>query len=232
MSTIGFIGAGLIGSTVARLSVQAGHNVVLSNSRDPKTLLPIVAALGPRARAATREEAAEAGDIVVVTVPLGALDDIPVEPLKGKTVIDTSNYYEQRDGFIDKLDKRQITTSQILQDRVPEAKVVKAFNNINFAHLGELARPAGDGQRTSLVIAGNDAEAKKQVSEFLDSIGYGTYDAGDLSEGWRFDNGQPAYGKPYIQPGTNPTSLLDMGPGHPATEDELRDALEAADRPE
>lgn len=133
MSTIGFIGAGLIGSTVARLSVQAGHNVVLSNSRDPKTLLPIVAALGPRARAATREEAAEAGDIVVVTVPLGALDDIPVEPLKGKTVIDTSNYYEQRDGFIDKLDKRQITTSQILQDRVPEAKVVKAFNNINFA---------------------------------------------------------------------------------------------------
>lgn len=82
------------------------------------------------------------------------------------------------------------------------------------------------------MIAGNDAEAKKQVSEFLDSIGYGTYDAGDLSEGWRFDNGQPAYGKPYIQPGTNPTSLLDMGPGHPATEDELRGALEAADRPE
>ncbi|AWT27125.1 hypothetical protein Csp1_23750 [Corynebacterium provencense] len=230
VSTIGFIGAGLIGATVARLSVQAGHDVVLSNSRDPKTLLPIVAALGGRARAATPAEAAEAGDIVVVTVPLGALDSVPVEQLAGKTVIDTSNYYWQRDGHIDVLDAREITTSQILQDRAPEAHVVKAFNNINFAHLGELARPHGAADRTSLIIAGDDDDAKAEVSRFLDSIGYGTVDAGVLSEGWRFDNGEPAYGRPYISPDATPTSLFDMGPGRAATEDELRAALAAADR--
>lgn len=183
MKTIGFIGAGLIGATVARLSVQAGYNVVMSNSRDPRTLLPLTQALGPNARAATAEEAAQAGDIVVVTIPLNALKEIPTESLQGKVVIDTSNYYEQRDGFIEELASRKITTSQILQDRVPEAKVVKTFNNINFRHLGELARPADANERTSLVIAGNDESAKDEVRRFLDSIGYGTVDAGPLSEG-------------------------------------------------
>ena len=230
MKTIGFIGSGLIGATVARLAVNVGYNVVMSNSREPRTLLPLVAALGPNARAATREEAAEAGDIVVVTVPLNALKDIPTEPLKGKVVIDTSNYYEQRDGVIPELQKREITTSQILQDRAPEARVVKAFNNINFRHLGELARPAEKGDRTSLLIAGDDDAAKAEVRDFLDAIGYGAIDTGALAEGWHFDNGQPAYGQPYIQPGANPTSILDMGPGRLATEEELKQAFAAAKR--
>ncbi|WP_420098887.1 NADPH-dependent F420 reductase [Corynebacterium sp.] len=230
MSTVGFIGAGLIGATVARLAVQAGHDVVLSNSRDPKTLLPLAAALGPRARVDTPDGAASAGDTVVVTVPLGALNDIPVAPLAGKTVIDTSNYYWQRDGHIDALDDRSITTSQILQDRIPDARVVKAFNNINFAHLGELARPEGDPQRTYLLVAGDSADAKQQVASLLSSLGYGTVDAGDLAEGWRFDNGQPAYGRPYISPDASPTSLYDMGPGRPASDSELRDALASASR--
>lgn len=230
MKTIGFIGAGLIGSTVARLAVNAGYNVVLSNSRDPRTLLPLTQALGPNAQVATAEEAAAAGDIVVVTIPLNALKQIPTEPLQGKVVIDTSNYYEQRDGFIEQLDSRQITTSQILQDRVPEAKVVKAFNNINFRHLGELARPEDAQERTSLVIAGDDETAKATVREFLNTIGYGTIDAGPLAEGWRYDNGQPAYGEPYIPEGANPTSLLDMGPGHLATDAEIQSALDAAKR--
>ena len=231
-NTVGIIGAGLIGATVARLAVQGGHEVVISNSRGPRTLLPLVAALGPNARAATVEEAAEAGDIVVVSVPLGALADIPAAALAGKTVIDTSNYYWQRDGHIAALDNREITTSQLLQDRVPDAHVVKAFNNINFAHLGRLARPAGSPDRTSLVIAGDDADAKAQVTAFLDSIGYGTLDAGPLSEGRRFDNGQPAYGRPYLTPDADPTDILTMGPGQAATDDQLRAALTAADLPD
>lgn len=230
MSTIGFIGAGLIGATVARLAVQAGHDVVLSNSREPRTLFPLVAALGPNARAATREEAAEEADLVVVTVPLGALTDVPVEPLKGKTVIDTSNYYWQRDGHIDVLDARSITTSQILADHLPESKVVKAFNNINFRHLGLLARPAGDPERTPLVIAGDSQEAKAQVSAFLDSIGYDTLDAGELANGWRFDNGQPAYGTPYLGPDADPTNILGMGNGQAATRADLEAALAQATR--
>src|SRR5690348_18323058 len=100
MTTIGLIGSGHIGSTVARLAVAAGHDVVLSNSRGPETLADLVADLGPRARAATPAEAAAAGDVVVVSVPLKAYREVPVEPLRGKVVIDTNNYYPQRDGRI------------------------------------------------------------------------------------------------------------------------------------
>ena len=143
MTTIGLIGSGNIGSTVARLAVDAGHDVVLSNSRGPETLTDLVGELGPRARAATAAEAAAAGDIVVVTVPLKAYREVPVEPLRGKIVIDTNNYYPQRDGQIAELDDESTTSSELLQAHLPESHVVKAFNNIYFGHLGSLQRPAG-----------------------------------------------------------------------------------------
>src|SRR5688500_15428880 len=132
MTTIGLIGSGNIGSTVARLAVAAGHDVVLSNSRGPETLADLVAELGDRARAATAAEAAEAGDIVVVTIPLKAYREVPVEPLRGKTVIDTNNYYPDRDGHIAELDDESTTTSELLQAHLPGSHVVKAFNNIFF----------------------------------------------------------------------------------------------------
>src|SRR5690349_3078343 len=103
MPTIGLIGAGHIGSQLARLAVANGYDVVLSNSRGPETLSSLVAELGPRARAATAAEAARSGDIVVVTIPLKNYTSVPVEPLKGKIVIDTNNYYPQRDGRIPEL---------------------------------------------------------------------------------------------------------------------------------
>src|SRR6476659_8403207 len=115
MATIGLIGSGHIGSTVARLAVGAGHDVVLSNSRGPETLADLVAELGDHARAATSAEAAAAGDIVVVTVPLKAYRQVPVEPLRGKVVLDTNNYYPQRDGNIAELDDGSTTSSELLQ---------------------------------------------------------------------------------------------------------------------
>ncbi|UNX53407.1 NADPH-dependent F420 reductase [Georgenia sp. TF02-10] len=231
MTTIGFIGSGLIGATLARLSIAAGYDVVLSNSRDPKTLLPLVAALGTaHASAATPEEAARAGDLVVVTIPLKSYRDVPVEPLRGKVVIDTNNYYPQRDGQIPRLDDESTTSGQLLQEHLPESKVVKAFNNINFRHLGELARPTGDPHRAVLPIAGDDTAAKQTVTEYLDAIGYDTLDAGPLAEGWRYENGQPAYARLYVPAGASPQSLLDMGPGHPATRDEVAAALSEARR--
>ena len=141
MTTIGLIGSGHIGSTVARLAVDAGHDVVLSNSRGPETLTDLVDELGPHARAATAAEAGAAGDIVVVTVPLKAYLDVPVEPLRGKVVIDTNNYYPQRDGHIAELDDESTTVSELLQAHLPESHVVKAFNNIYFGHLGTPAAP-------------------------------------------------------------------------------------------
>ena len=123
-STIGVIGSGNVGSSVARAAVAAGHDVVIANSRGPASLGALVAELGPHARAATPAEAATAGDLVVVTVPLKAYRQVPVEPLRGKVVIDTNNYYPQRDGHIAELDDDSTTTSELLQAHLPEARVV------------------------------------------------------------------------------------------------------------
>lgn len=201
MTTIGLIGSGNIGGTVARLAVNAGYDVVLSNSRGPETLADLVAELGPRARAATPAEAAEAGDIVVVTVPLKAYRDVPVAPLAGKVVIDTNNYYPERDGAIAELDAKQATTSGLLQAHLPDSHVVKTFNNIFFEHLLSLSRPAGAPDRNTLIIAGDDDEAKRTVTKFLDAIGYDALDSGALAQSWRFERDQPAYAGAYAEDG-------------------------------
>ena len=197
MTTVGIIGSGLIGGTVARLSVAAGHQVVLSNSRGPETLEELAAELGPLARAATAEQAAEAGDLAVVSIPVKAFSDVPVKPLAGQPVLDTGNYYPQRDGHIEELDTGVITSSGLLQRYLPESQVVKVFNNIFFKHLRNLARPSGADDRSALPIAGDDPAAKATVTAYLDSIGYDAVDAGPLAESWRQEPGAPVYGSPY-----------------------------------
>jgi 8-hydroxy-5-deazaflavin:NADPH oxidoreductase len=194
MTTIGLIGAGHIGSQVARLAVAHDYNVVISNSRGPETLVELVAELGPKARAATAVEAATAGDIVVVTVPLKNYRDVPVAPLAGKIVIDTNNYYPQRDGHIPELDNESTTTAELLQAHLPTSKVVKAFNHIYAEQLTTDGKPAGSPDRRALVIAGDDAAAKAVVTNLLDEFGFDTVDAGPLKEGWRIQRDTPGYG--------------------------------------
>jgi 8-hydroxy-5-deazaflavin:NADPH oxidoreductase len=195
MTTVGFIGSGNIGGTVARLAVAAGYDVVISNSRGPETLAGLVAELGPRARAATAAEAATAGDIVVVSVPYGRYRDLPAAELAGKVVLDTGNYYPPRDGEIAELDG--VTHTELVQRTLGGAHVVKAFNNIFFKHLASLPRPAGASDRTALPIAGDDEAAKRTATAFLDAIGYDVVDLGPLAEGRRVEPGTPAYGTPY-----------------------------------
>jgi predicted dinucleotide-binding enzyme len=194
MTTIGIIGAGNIGSQLARLAVQHGHQVVIANSRGPETLTALVDELGPGARAATRDEAAAAGEIVVVSTPLAAIETVPVEPLVGKVVIDTNNYYPQRDGHIAALDDETTTTAELLQDHLPTARVVKAFNHIGAADLTGHATPTGTPDRRALVIAGDDAEAKRVVADLIDAFGFDVVDAGPLAEGWRIQRDTPGYG--------------------------------------
>src|SRR5713226_5217151 len=186
MTTIGLIGAGKIGSQLARLLVAHGYDVVISNSRGPETLTTLVAELGPKARAATALDAAKAGDIVVVTIPLKHYRTVPVEPLAGKIVIDTNNYYPQRDGHIAELDNESTTTSELLQAHLPMSKVVKAFNHIYAAQLTTDGRPAGTKSRRALVIAGNDSAAKATVTDLLDEFGFDAVDAGPLRRGGAF----------------------------------------------
>ena len=194
MSTIGLIGAGHIGSQIARLAVASGHDVVLSNSRGPETLAALVAELGPKARAATPAEAAAAGDIVVVTIPLKNYRDVPVAPLAVKIVIDTNNYYPQRDGHIPELDNETTTTSELLQAHLPASKVVKAFNHLYAASLTTDGQPAGTKNRRALAIAGNDAGAKATVTRLIDQFGFDAVDMGPLEESWRIQRDTPGYG--------------------------------------
>ncbi len=194
MKTIGLIGAGHIGSQLARLAVAHGYDVVLSNSRGPHTLSALVNELGAKARAATPAEAAAAGDIVIVTVPLKNYREVPVAPLAGKIVVDTNNYYPQRDGHIPELDSESTTTSELLQAHLPASKVVKAFNHIYAASLTTDGQPAGTKNRRALAIAGNDAAAKAAVARLIDQFGFDVVDMGPLEESWRIQRDTPGYG--------------------------------------
>ena len=164
ITTIGLIGSGHIGSQLARLAVQHGYRAVLSNSRGPDTLSDLVAEIGEGASAGTAEDAAREGDIVVVTIPLKNIGSVPVEPLAGKIVIDTNNYYPQRDGRIAELDDESTTTAELLQRHLPDSKVVKAFNHIGSADLTTANSPAGTPGRRALAIFGDDEEARATVA--------------------------------------------------------------------
>jgi hypothetical protein len=200
MTTIGIIGAGHIGTALATTFLDAGHDVVLSNSRGPETLSDVVAGLAARdtargsIRAATAEEAAAAGDLAVVTIPLKAYRDVPVAPLAGKVVIDTNNYYPQRDGAIAALDEHRTTSAELLQQHLPESVVVKAFNHIQAAQIVDRRSPAGTASRRALAIAGDDDAAKARVAGLIDEIGFDVVDLGPLADSWRIEPGTPGYG--------------------------------------
>ncbi|WP_084077662.1 NADPH-dependent F420 reductase [Demequina sp. NBRC 110057] len=196
MTTLGIIGAGNIGSNVAKAALAAGHDVVIANSRGPETLTDLVGELGDHARAATIEDAATAGDLVLVAIPLAAIDTLPTAPLAGKVVLDANNYYPGRDGRIAALDENLETTSGLLQRHLPQSHVVKAFNHINARDIPADATPAGTADRRALGIFGEDPDAKRVAAAFLDSVGYDAVDLGGLAESWRLERDTPGYGKP------------------------------------
>jgi len=193
MTTVGIIGAGNIGSALAEGLVQRGYDVVISNSRGPETLADLVGRLGERARAATPAEAAEAADWAIVTVPLKALGDVPAAPLAGKIVLDTNNYYWERDGHIAALDDGQTTTTQMAQDHFADAHVVKAFNHIPAAHINTTGSPAGTAGRRALAIASDHPDAAALATAVYEEFGFDTVDIGSVAESWRVERDQPAY---------------------------------------
>ena len=192
---IGIIGAGFIGRAVAKAATRAGHEVMVSNTRGPRSLFSLVNTIG--CKGGTVLEAADFGDIVLVAIPLYAYDTIPVQPLAGKTVLDAGNYYPARDGEIPELDRHETTTSEILARHLPASQVVKAFNAIVADDIERDGRPGGTAGRRALPIAGDDAAAKQTATELIDAIGYDVVDAGALSEGWRFEEGTIVYCVPH-----------------------------------
>jgi predicted dinucleotide-binding enzyme len=191
---IGIIGAGHIGGTLAKLFVDAGHAVAVSNSRGPETLASLVDELGGGAKATTAADAEQFGDVVVVSVPFGRYGELPTEGVAGKVVIDTNNYYPQRDGRFEELEGDRTTSSELLQAHLLGARVVKAFNAIQWTRLRDDGRPSGDPERLGIPISGDDEDSKSTVAELIDQIGFDAVDAGALAEGGRkHQTGASAY---------------------------------------
>jgi predicted dinucleotide-binding enzyme len=182
---IGIIGAGHVGSTLAQLFVDAGHDVAVANSRDPQTLRDLQRQLGGHGHAVTADEAARYGDPVVVAVPFGHYRELPSDVLDGKIVIDAGNYYAERDGHIPELDNDTTTSSELVQSHLSGAHVVKAFNAMRWDHLRDYGHEGGATHRYGLPVSGDDPIAKRQVFDLIEQIGYEPVDAGPLGEGGR-----------------------------------------------
>ncbi|MEP0313957.1 MULTISPECIES: NAD(P)-binding domain-containing protein [Alphaproteobacteria] len=188
---IGIIGAGFVGRAIGKLAVRSGHQVMLSNSRGPETLFSLRYGIG--CEVGTVEEAAAFGDIVIVAIPLAAYRSVPIGPLAGKVVIDTDNYYPERDGSIPELDAGATTTSELLARHLPQSRIVKAFNAITMNDLEKDGIPGDSSERRALPVAGDDSEGKAIAIRLYDEFGFDAVDVGPLSEGWRFERGMPVY---------------------------------------
>jgi predicted dinucleotide-binding enzyme len=193
VTTIGIIGSGHVGGNLARAAIAHGYDVVLSNSQGPDSLAGLVTELGRKARAATPAQAAAAGDFAIVAIPLTTVDQVPVEPLAGKVVIATINYFPQRFGRIPQIDNGTTTAPGLLQARLPTSRVVRAFSMINAAEMSGDGHPQGDPKRRALALAGDDPAAKQLVAQLYDEFGFDTVDIGGLDESWRIEAGQPAF---------------------------------------
>src|SRR5579863_6522847 len=193
MTTIGIIGSGHVGSSLARAAIAHGYDVVLSNSQGPDSLAGLVTELGRKARAATPAQADAAGDFAIVAIPLTTVDQVPVEPLAGKVVIATINYFPQRFGRIPQIDNGTTTAPGLLQAHLPASRVVRAFSMINAADMSGDGHPAGDPKRRALALAGDDPAAKQLVASLYDEFGFDAVDIGGLDESWRIEPGQPAF---------------------------------------
>jgi len=193
MTTIGIIGSGRVGSNLARAAIAHGYDVVLSNTQGPDSLTGLVKELGPRASAATPEGAAAAGDFAIVAIPLTTIGQVPVEPLAGKVVIATINYFPQRYGHVPEIDDGTTTAPGLLQAHLPTSRVVRAFSMINAEEMSGDGHPRGDPKRRALALAGDDPAAKQLVAGLYEEFGFNAVDIGGLDESWRVEAGQPAF---------------------------------------
>jgi 8-hydroxy-5-deazaflavin:NADPH oxidoreductase len=193
MTTIGIIGSGHVGSNLAQAAIAHGYDIVLSNSQGPDSLAGLISELGPRAAAATPAQAAADGDFAIVAIPIATIDQVPVEPLAGKVVIATINYFPQRLGHIAEIDNGTTTAPGLLQAHLPTSKVVRAFSMINAAEMSGDGHPEGDPKRRALALAGDDPAAKQLVAGLYNEFGFDALDIGGLDESWRLDPGQPAF---------------------------------------
>lgn len=194
--TVGILGAGRVGTAVARQALRAGYDVLIAASGDPAAIELIVEVMAPGARAVTAAEAVAGGDVVVLSLPLRKFDTLDPALLAGKVTVDAMNYWAETDGELPAFG-RATSSSEMVAAHLPGARLVKTLNHIGYHELESDHAPAGTPGRRALAVAGDDDAARAAVMEMVEALGYDAVDAGPLAAGARLEPGTDAFSRPH-----------------------------------
>lgn len=191
--TIGILGAGRVGTALARRAVAAGYDVRVATAKPAAEIALLLEIMVPGARVDGAEAVIAAADIVILALPLSKYRELRPGALAGKVVVDAMNYWAPTDGVIAEFEGAR-SSSEVVQQYLSGARLVRSFNHMGYHEIDEASRPSGDPERRALALAGDDASARREVADFIDRIGFDPVDAGELAASRAFATGSPIFG--------------------------------------